>query len=47
MLVHFLPSAVASLPCIINSWKMKKLTYEERKANLVERLNAVNKGDEE
>jgi hypothetical protein len=30
-----------------NSWKMKKLSYEERKAALISRLNALNEeGDE-
>eukprot|EP00245_Coleochaete_scutata_P000474 TRINITY_DN10590_c0_g1_i1.p1 TRINITY_DN10590_c0_g1~~TRINITY_DN10590_c0_g1_i1.p1 ORF type:complete len:294 (+),score=88.66 TRINITY_DN10590_c0_g1_i1:57-938(+) len=29
------------------SWKMKKLTYDERKANLVKRLNALNEGADE
>ncbi|CAM6113631.1 unnamed protein product [Calypogeia fissa] len=28
------------------TWKMKKLSYDERKANLVSRLNAVNDEDE-
>jgi large subunit ribosomal protein L5e len=28
------------------SWKMKKLTYDQRKANLVKRLNALNAGEE-
>jgi hypothetical protein len=32
----------------MNSWKMKKLSYEERKAALISRLNALNdEGDEE
>ncbi|CAI7865949.1 unnamed protein product [Closterium sp. NIES-53] len=34
-------------PAEKRSWKMKKLTYEQRKANLVQRLEAFNKGDEE
>lgn len=29
------------------SYKMKKLTYEERKANLIERLNALNEVDDD
>jgi large subunit ribosomal protein L5e len=28
------------------TWKMKKLSYDERKANLVARLKAVNEDDE-
>lgn len=35
---------VSSVTFLFFSWKMKKLTLEERKANLLKRLTALNEG---
>jgi len=32
---------------VVYRWKIQKLTYEERQAALVKRLNAINGEDEE
>lgn len=32
---------------VVHRWKIQKLTYDERQAALVKRLNAINGEDEE